>query len=788
MPKIITTEQFIEKAKFVHKDTFDYSKCNYIRYHVKVEIICKIHGSFFTFPATHTNGTKWGGCALCAKNCKYTNEDFIIKSKSIHGEKYDYSLVEYTSNIKYVKIICPIHGIFEQTPSNHYNYGCLACGGCKQKTVEQFIIDANIIHQGKYDYTQSEYLTSHTKIKIICKDHGEFWQTPSNHIHFGGRGCPKCSKRISKNEVLWLDSLNLPNDKSHRNVYIKTTDNKYWVDGFDPITKTVYEFDGDYWHGNLLIYNENDIHPETKLTFKDLWIRTVKKKEDLISDGYEVVSIWETDFLKSNCKKNKIIIDNKYCQIITEDEKIFSEIKNLLSYKLDGVEYTPAYKNGWDGTIYLLDREGYFYSGLLSVVKNYIRENNYSFEEIDHSIKLENNKEIDLTEKLKQYNLIPRKHQLDILNAVISNQKGIVRACTGSGKTLAIAMATAKFNSPTMIYVIGLDLLDQFYKLFSKLFDEPIGYIGNGVCNVHRINIASIWTVGNVIKLPAEDIIIDDEEKLSENELDESQKTKLLEALANTKVHFFDEGHIISTKTATQIYKIINPIRIYGFSGTPFRDDNSDLLINGILGEQIINISASELINLDLLAAPLIKFYTVPKMTVGNIYSSVYKQYIVENEIRNNLIIKISQELVGKNYTPLVLFKQIKHGNILLEKMQITGIRCQMLYGNDTLEKRNEVKKLLIEKKIDIILASTIFDIGLDLPQLNALILCGGGKSSIRALQRIGRVIRPMPGKKIAAIVDFYDQVKFLKKHSLARYRIYSSEKGFKIIKSKEMK
>ena len=258
--------------------------------------------------------------------------------------------------------------------------------------------------------------------------------------------------------------------------------------------------------------------------------------------------------------------------------------------------------------------------------------------------------------------------------------------------------------------------------------------------------------------------------------------------LANTKVHIFDESHVVTTNTISEIYKNINPEYLYGFSGTPFRDDNSDLQINGILGEQIIDVSASELIEKGLLAAPWIKFYTVPKMPVSSSYPAVYKEYIVENDIRNNLIIKLSGELINKKYTPLLLFKQIKHGDILLKKLENVGIKCAMLYGNDSLDKRNEVKEKLIKKEINLILASTIFDLGLDLPELNALILCGGGKSSIRALQRIGRVIRAAPGKKIAAVVDFYDQVKFLKKHSLLRYKVYSSESGFKVIKSKEMK
>jgi superfamily II DNA or RNA helicase len=258
--------------------------------------------------------------------------------------------------------------------------------------------------------------------------------------------------------------------------------------------------------------------------------------------------------------------------------------------------------------------------------------------------------------------------------------------------------------------------------------------------------------------------------------------------LQATKLHIYDESHVVSTSTIAEIYKNIDPEYIYGFSGTPFRDDNSDLLIHGILGEQIIDVSASELINKGLLATPLIKFYTVPKMSVGSTYPAVYKDYIVENNIRNNMIADLAKELIDKKYTPLVLFKQIKHGDILLEKLQDRDIKCAMLYGNDTLERRNEVKEQLVNKEIDLILASTIFDLGLDLPILSALILCGGGKSSIRALQRIGRCIRSFPGKNYAAIVDFYDQVKFLKKHSMIRYKVYSYERGFRVFKSKEMK
>jgi|SRR6185436_1560924 len=482
------------------------------------------------------------------------------------------------------------------------------------------------------------------------------------------------------------------------------------------------------------------------------------------------------------------ILNNKKCQIISDDVAMLKKLHRHLSFKIAGAEYSAAYQNGWSGITYLLSKNGKFDLGLLEKVKIFLDKSFISYSIEDTRKPKIINEELDISNNLKKYDLIPREHQLRIKEITSTYDRGIIRAATGAGKTLCAALITAKINKPTIIYVIGLDLLDQFYKLFSKLFDEEIGYIGNGVCNPARITIASIWTIGRALNLD-KNTITDDEIELSEKDIDENNSAKIISLLKQTKLHIFDESHVVTTSTITEIYKNIDPEYIYGFSGTPFRDDGSDLQINGILGEQIINVPASELIEKGLLAKPIIKFVTVPKMlTLGTQYLSVYKDYIVENEVRNDIIINNIKDLLKKKYTPLVLFKQIKHGNIIFEKMVAQGIKCGMLYGNDSLEKRNEVKYMLLSKEIEVILASTIFDLGLDLPELSGLVLCGGGKSSIRALQRIGRVLRMIPGKKIAAVVDFYDQAKFLKKHSHIRQKVYESEPGFKIIKSKEMK
>lgn len=131
---------------------------------------------------------------------RLTTEEFIIKSKSIHKDEYDYSLVEYENNHTKIKIICKKHGVFEQIPSKHINQkqGCPKCYGSKRKTMDVFINESEKIHNKEYDYSLVEYINNETKVKIICKKHGIFEQRPINHI-YKNYGCPICSE--SKGEI-----------------------------------------------------------------------------------------------------------------------------------------------------------------------------------------------------------------------------------------------------------------------------------------------------------------------------------------------------------------------------------------------------------------------------------------------------------------------------------------------------------------------------------------------------------------------------------------------------------
>jgi superfamily II DNA or RNA helicase len=481
----------------------------------------------------------------------------------------------------------------------------------------------------------------------------------------------------------------------------------------------------------------------------------------------------------------KIVInDNKYLSIETDDYDLLSSIDREFSYKPAGVEFTPAYKAGWSGIIKLLvqkDSKFWLPLGLLDRLQAFLSGLGYKAVLLDQRPDLVLEPQIDLGGILAQLNTIPRDYQEMVVETAFRARKGIVRAATGSGKSLMIALLTAKINKSTIVYVIGLDLLGQFHKTLSELFNEPIGYIGNGICDPKRINVASIWTIGRSLGLKKN--IIDDDSTEKEI-LKAENNAAIIELLKTTKTHVFDEAHVIGCETIKQIYKVIDPERIYGFSGTPFREDNSEKFAEGVLGPQIVNVSASSLIEKGYLTKPYIKFVPVPKIHgAAKDYPSVYRDCIVENEYRNQLIVSNTKMLLDKGFRTLVLYKQIKHGQILQDLFAENNIDIEMLNGNDTTARRDEVKEKIATGKIQAILASTIFDVGVDIPSLSGLVLAGGGNSSIRCLQRIGRSIRKYPGKEKVAVIDFYDDAKFLKQHSKKRYKIYTSEDGFEVIK-----
>ena len=196
------------------------------------------------------------------------NNIFIEKARQIHNDKYDYSKVNYVNSRTKVCIICPTHGEFWQTPHNHLKgYGCAECGKEKshlsKMTTEDFIVKSKEIHGNKYDYSKAYYKTCDTKVCIICPEHGEFWQTPSNHIN--GSGCPKCANEKRKNALLkdtklFIDAATLIHNGKPEDEIISLFSeiehqqhnrellNGMEIDIFIPPLKLGIEYNGLRWH------------------------------------------------------------------------------------------------------------------------------------------------------------------------------------------------------------------------------------------------------------------------------------------------------------------------------------------------------------------------------------------------------------------------------------------------------------------------------------------------------------------------------------------------------------
>lgn len=184
--------EFIAKANVLHGDKYDYGLVEYINNHTKVIIGCPDHGTFEQIPNSHLNGA---GCPHCAGNIRLDTDTFIGRALAIHGDVYDYSKVNYRSGRNYVTITCKDHGDFEQAPESHLiGQGCPKCAGNEKMTTESFIEQSRLVHGDKYDYSLVEYSGNKGKVKITCPEHGLFEQQAKAHMR-RGQGCPYCANK-----------------------------------------------------------------------------------------------------------------------------------------------------------------------------------------------------------------------------------------------------------------------------------------------------------------------------------------------------------------------------------------------------------------------------------------------------------------------------------------------------------------------------------------------------------------------------------------------------------------
>ncbi len=296
--------EFIERSKSIHENKYDYSKVVYIKNSLNVIIGCPIHGDFNQTPAMHLVGH---GCQICGGSYVSNTDTFIKKASAIHNNQFDYSKSDYVRNSDDIIIICMIHGEFKQTPANHLKgQGCAKCSRKlmserMSSTTDEFIIKATSKHGGKYDYSKVDYKNNTDKIIIVCPKHGEFKQIPANHLY--GNGCPKCAQiGFSKISIEWMTFIESYYDISIQHMgnsskeYMIGGNTRWKADGYCKDTNTIYEFHGDYWHGNPKVYKPSAKNTICNKTMGFLYKKTTDRESKIKSLGYNLITIWEHDW------------------------------------------------------------------------------------------------------------------------------------------------------------------------------------------------------------------------------------------------------------------------------------------------------------------------------------------------------------------------------------------------------------------------------------------------------------------------------------------------------------
>lgn len=278
MARVISDEEAALRIQEALGDVYDLSQVEYVNSTTNITIICPKHGEVKKLLRAYMKGI---GCTQCHVKCRIDTSVVLERFRKAHGDKYDYSEVEYTHNAKRVSIRCAQHGSFLQSPSIHWKgSGCPRCAKEQASsytlTTDEIIKKFTVVHSTRYDYSQTVYVHSTVPLDIICTRHGVFRQTPNNHLR--GSGCARCTEVASKPEMRWADAI--------ETITGWKVDRQKKIDGIpkpvdmcvesSPFGKLAIEYDGCYWHSR-----EGSIE------------RDERKTALLIDAGYQVIRLRE---------------------------------------------------------------------------------------------------------------------------------------------------------------------------------------------------------------------------------------------------------------------------------------------------------------------------------------------------------------------------------------------------------------------------------------------------------------------------------------------------------------
>lgn len=456
--------------------------------------------------------------------------------------------------------------------------------------------------------------------------------------------------------------------------------------------------------------------------------------------------------------------------------ELWGYLDNFLSYEVHNNFFIKAMsgnswvRDQWDGRAHLFNTtSGIFPTGLLPYVLEGLKQYNIPYDLEDLRPQYAPGQPVATAE------LISRNYQDAAVQEALKHKRGIIWARPRSGKTIMEILLVSKLAMfPVLSVCQSIDIAKQTKEKFEKFLPNvKVGIVGDGECDVQDVTIATIQSLS-----AAYDITENIPKKEKERTPAQQKKIIIQQLIESAKFVWVDECHHAVSNTHKEILqnKCYSAEYILGCSGTPFREDNTNLLLEGLLGPIIYEINYSRLVDDGFLVRPTIHLIKIPKtlnFARDESYASIYKQAISENASRNQVIAKIADNLRLRGKSCMILVKQIKHGKEL-EKL-ILDSKFSQAKSKD----RATLWHLLRIKKLKVLI-TTLGDEGVDIPSLDATIIASGGESAIKVFQRM-RCMTPHDNKNYAIVVDFIDQYKYLNRHSRKREKLYRSEPSFRI-------
>ena len=470
-----------------------------------------------------------------------------------------------------------------------------------------------------------------------------------------------------------------------------------------------------------------------------------------------------------------------FCQLTPLDidypgfVEMWSYLDAFLSYEIHNSFFIKAMstkefiRDQWDGRNHLFSvKTGKFLTGLLPYVTEALQQYNIPYE-------IEDDRMEYVQQPIPGLAVEPRPYQQDAVDSAYKTKRGIIWARPRSGKTIMEIMLVQRLGlMPVLSICQSIDIARQTIEKFNQFLPGvKVGLIGDGECDIQPITVSTIQSLS-----AAYDI----KEKIPKKQMEKipalAKKLDIQRMVEAAKFVWVDECHHAASSTHKYILqnKVYSAEYILGCSGTPFREDNTNLLLEGLLGPIIYEIDYSKLIDTGYLVRPTVHLIKLPKIIQFDnkaAYASIYKQAIVENSLRNDAIARIAYSLKDRGKTCMILVTKINHGKALADLIPCAKFSYSKSKDRASLWHQLKVGKLPI-------LITTLGDEGIDIPSLGATIIASGGESAIKVFQRL-RCLTPSPGKEHAIVVDFMDPYKYLSRHSKKRERLYKSEPSFRI-------